>query len=59
MPSLVDIPGHLLSLSEKEAFLAWLKQLPIQTWMKRDLARAWRNHVKIEMLAEDYWKAGL
>lgn len=59
MPSLVDIPAHLLSLTNKESFLSWLKQLPIQTWMKRDLARAWKNHVQYNMTGDDYRKAGL
>jgi hypothetical protein len=59
MPSLVDIPSHLLSIDQKDAFLAWLKQLPIQVWMKRDLARAWMYHVKQVLFKDDYWKAGL
>jgi len=59
MASLVDIPSHLLTFDNKDAFLAWLKALPCETWIRRSLARAWASHVHDQLSDQDYIKAGL
>lgn len=59
MPSIVDIPAHLLPPSSKEAFLAWLARMPAQTWIKRDLARAWQQYNNLPFEETDYKKATL
>lgn len=59
MPSLVDIPAHLLPIHNKDSFLSWLKQLPVESWVKRSLLRAWGNHNLYTPVASDYHKVGL
>lgn len=59
MPSLVDIPDYLLSPEMKDSFLAWLKALPVESWIRRDLARAWQKHTRVKLSNKDYIQVGL
>lgn len=59
MPSLVDIPSYLLSPDKKDSFLAWVKALPVETWIRRDLVRAWQKHTQVRLTDQDYIQAGL
>lgn len=59
MASLVDIPNHLLSPDQKDSFLAWVKALPVETWIRRDLARAWSKYTSVKLTDQDYIQAGL
>lgn len=59
MPTIYDIPKHLLSADKKEEFIGWVKQLPSETWVKRDLARLWSGMTKVRFEALDYNKMGL
>lgn len=59
MASLVDIPSYLLSPDKKDSFLAWVKALPVETWIRRDLARAWQKYTRVKLTDQDYIQAGL
>lgn len=59
MASLVDIPTYLLSPDQKDSFLAWVKALPVETWIRRDLALAWQKYTHVKLTDLDYIKAGL
>lgn len=42
----------------KDEFLAWLKGLPSDAWVKRQLLRSWREYHNVSFKDEDYTKAG-
>jgi len=59
MASLVDIPTYLLNADNKDSFIAWLKALPVETWIRRDLARAWQKYTTVKFTDQDYIQSGL
>lgn len=54
MPSLRDIPDHLLDASKKDEFLRWLLSYPIPWDATRALARLWLNQTGT-ILTADQW----
>jgi len=59
MPTVFDIPRHLLSPDQKEAFIGWIKNLPVDTWIKRDLVRIWKTTTNTPLEATDWLRMGL
>lgn len=59
MPTIADIPTYLLPASCMKEFLAWLSLLPVQSWIRRDLAVIWQRVNGITFTDADYKKFGL
>lgn len=59
MPTIFDIPKHLLHIDSKAEFIGWLKQLPVETWVKRDLVKMWMGVTGDTFDKVDYIKSGL
>lgn len=59
MPTIYDIPGHLLHPDKKAHFIGWVKGLPSETWVKRGLVKIWRQTTQVDLERRDYFKMGL
>lgn len=59
MPILDDIPEHLRSPDQKDAFLTWVKSLPVEPWVRRGLTNLWQKRNDVRFSSSDYYKAGL
>lgn len=59
MPTIYDIPKHLLNPDKKAQFIGWIKQLPSETWVKRELARVWSQATLLPFDHTDFFNMGL
>lgn len=59
MPSIADIPERLRRIPAKEQFLEWLRGIPAEPWVKRQVLRSWREYNNVPLVKEDYEEAGL
>lgn len=59
MSSIADVPERLRRIPAKEQFLEWLRQIPAEPWVKRQVLRSWREYNNVPLQKEDYEAAGL
>ena len=59
MPNIYDIPKKLLNPDKKDEFIGWVKRIPAEDWVKRDLARAWSQATTTPLGRVQYIKMGL
>lgn len=59
MATIADIPERLRRIPAKEQFLEWLRSVPADAWVKRQVLKSWREYNNVSLTKEDYNKAGL
>jgi hypothetical protein len=59
MPTVFDIPKHLLDKDRKNEFKGWIKRLPVENWIKRELVRIWKRTTGENLDFFDYQGMGL
>ena len=59
MPTIYDIPKKLLNPAKKDEFIGWLKRMPAEDWVKRELAQVWKSAIAVDFDAHDYKQMGL
>ena len=46
MPTIADIPEHLKTSDDFKPFANWMKQQPVDFWVKQELAYLWSQFHK-------------
>jgi hypothetical protein len=59
MPTIYDIPKQLINPNKKADFIGWVKRLPSETWVKRELSHIWSLATKVDLDHTDYFHMGL
>lgn len=59
MAGIADVPEALRRMPAKAKFLAWLRRIPAEPWVKRQVLRSWREYNNVSLEKEDYEAAGL
>jgi len=59
MPSLNDIPPEFLPVSAGQKFINWLKEMPLDNYIKLELALRWQRYNSVQWTKEEYNNAGL
>ena len=54
MPSLADIPQHLIMQGRKHDFLYWLRELPADIYVCRHLMRLWSSSTNTTFQSDDW-----
>lgn len=59
MVSFLDIPSRYVVPHQKTLFLAWVRRLPAEARVKRELMHAWFAKTNLPATKQDYEDAGL
>lgn len=59
MVSFLDIPARYLAADQKTPFLDWLKRIPVDHGVKRQLLHAWFAKMNQSATKADYEAGGL
>lgn len=59
MVSFLDIPVRYVAPDQKTPFFDWLKRIPVDPGVKRQLLHAWFAKINVAPTKADYEAAGL